>query len=245
MTSETNPTRFNHAWAGLILAQFSTIGGHPATKSVARLAPTATSTRAATYPWVTSPRLGPSARPSGRTVAVPVSAIPDDERDAAGDGKADDVGDDAERHAHRTKGDRTDRRRPEPRVARGRGGEGGGEERHHARDRRRRGAGKGEVQRQPGAAADVGGQEARDDRREEEGDGDRDGSEGNQPVRRAIDRSGTATQGGRIDHGAFSISTPYPARRVLPRPGRRPSSCRGSRAGCGSGGHANGRADWR
>ena len=42
-TNDTNPTRLSHAWAGLIWIHAPTTGAQPETKSVARLAPTATS----------------------------------------------------------------------------------------------------------------------------------------------------------------------------------------------------------
>ena len=145
----------------------------------------------------------PTERPDRRR---PRQRDPRHEPDATRHGKADLVRDDADRHGRRTEGDRTDRGRPEPRVARRRSREGRREERHHARDRRRRGTRQGQVQRQPGPSADVNRQERRDDRRNEERDRDRDGAERHQPVGRAIDRGSTATQGGGIDHGAFSIS---------------------------------------
>ena len=74
--SDTNPTRFVHACAGLSSAQRSRTGIQPATISVPRLAPMATLTSASVYACVTIGRRTMSpARPAPLSASA-VSAIP-------------------------------------------------------------------------------------------------------------------------------------------------------------------------
>ena len=89
--------------------------------------------------------------------------------------------------ADRPDGNRRDRAEPQSCVARSRGGECGGEERHDPGNRGRGAAREGEVERQPAAASIGDGQEHRQHGRHQERDGDRDGDDGNESIRRAID----------------------------------------------------------
>ena len=182
ITSDAKPTRFNHAWAGLIVAQLATIGGQPARNAVAIVAPTATSREGDDIPLdheSATRAQRPTERAHGRGRG---QHDPGDIPAAADHREPDAVSRNAEGDAGRTERDGTDRGGSQSRITRRRGRECRGEERHHASDRGGRPTRQRQMERQPGTATRGLGNHHRHDRGHEERDGDDDREQGDPSV---------------------------------------------------------------